>query len=65
MEGFRYIEHKDNVALALSFCEKLGVDREKALLGMKKANPDPGALRIYDLEFFDKKIKLVNKIIKA
>ncbi|MBD3168653.1 MAG: poly-gamma-glutamate synthase PgsB [candidate division Zixibacteria bacterium] len=60
MEGFGHIEHKDNVALALAIAEKLGVARDKALAGMKKAKPDPGALRIYDLEFFGKSIKFVN-----
>lgn len=44
MVGFRYIEHKANVALALDICTYLGVDREIALAEMKKTMPDEGAL---------------------
>ncbi|MCP4631472.1 MAG: poly-gamma-glutamate synthase PgsB [candidate division Zixibacteria bacterium] len=60
MEGFPYIEHKDNVALALTVCERLGINRQSSLRGMKQAEPDSGALKIYDLEFFEKRIKFVN-----
>jgi poly-gamma-glutamate synthase PgsB/CapB len=34
MSRFSYVEHKDNVALALRVCRDLGVDRETALRGM-------------------------------
>jgi len=44
MRGFSYIEHKDNIALALDICEHLGVGRALALSGMKKMIPDEGAL---------------------
>lgn len=44
MEGFAYIEHKDNVALALDICMSLGIDRELALKEMKKTIPDEGVL---------------------
>ena len=44
MQGFKYIEHKVNVALALDICEHLGVDRKKALEEMKKMIPDEGVL---------------------
>jgi poly-gamma-glutamate synthase PgsB/CapB len=60
MEGFKYIEHKDNVALALELCRRLGIDRETAVRGMRATEPDPGALRIYGLDFFGKNIKFVN-----
>lgn len=43
---FRYIEHAENVELALRVCEDIGVARERALLGMQAAAPDPGALTI-------------------
>lgn len=42
--GFGYIEHAENVALALAVCEDVGVDRQAALRGMWSAKPDPGAL---------------------
>lgn len=44
MQGFTYIEHKDNVALALDICKYLGVERTVALAGMKKMLPDEGVL---------------------
>lgn len=60
MKGFSYIEHRENVALALKVCEACGVDREAALEGMVQATPDPGVLRIYHIHFFDKDIQFVN-----
>lgn len=47
MRRFGYIEHPDNVALALAVCEQCGVDRETALSGMTTMHPDPGALKVY------------------
>ena len=44
MQGFSYIEHKVNVALALDVCEHLGIDRKTALRGMQKMIPDEGVL---------------------
>ena len=44
MKGFNYIEHRDNVALALDICTHLGIDRQTALTGMKKMIPDEGVL---------------------
>lgn len=60
MAGFFHIEHKENVALALSVCRDLGIDRETALRGMWKAPPDPGALTMSHLEFFGRDIYFVN-----
>ena len=45
MSGFDYIEHKDNVAIALEVASHYGVPRQTALEAMYRANPDPGALR--------------------
>lgn len=44
MAGFSYIEHKENVALALSICQYIGIDRKTALKGMYAAIPDEGVL---------------------
>ncbi|HUJ90651.1 MAG TPA: poly-gamma-glutamate synthase PgsB [Syntrophorhabdales bacterium] len=60
MEGFSYVEHKENVALALRLCLDLGVNRETALRGMWKAIPDPGAMTISHLRFFGRHIYFVN-----
>lgn len=45
MAGFQYIEHADNVALALDICMNLGVDRKVALAAMYETIPDEGALK--------------------
>jgi gamma-polyglutamate synthase len=60
MRGFTYLEHKDNVALALSVCQHLGVSKENALRGMQQANADPGVLRRYKIETNGKSIEFVN-----
>ena len=58
MTKMPYLEHKENVELALSVCMEAGVKREKALAGMLKTVPDPGALLIWNL-------KNKNKFISA
>jgi gamma-polyglutamate synthase len=60
MKNFTYLEHKDNVALALAVCEYLHVPRYEALKGMLEATPDPGVLRIFRIHYYDKKIEFVN-----
>ncbi len=57
---FNYIEHKENVTLALEVCKKLGVPREKALRGMQTSRPDPGALKRYYIENKGKKLFFYN-----
>ena len=46
LSRFDYTVFPDNAALALAVGQILGIDRETALQGMLKAQPDPGALRI-------------------
>ena len=60
MKGFTYIEHKENVALALAVSEHLGIDREVALTGMYKAVPDAGSLKLSRVNVFQKKINFFN-----
>ncbi|MFK5856720.1 MAG: poly-gamma-glutamate synthase PgsB [Bacteroidota bacterium] len=60
MDGFSYIEHKDNVALALAICEHLDVDRTIALSGMHDALPDEGALMCYKVEMYNKQMLFYN-----
>jgi gamma-polyglutamate synthase len=45
MDGFDYIEHKDNIAIALEVARLFHLPREAALKAMYAANPDPGVLR--------------------
>lgn len=54
MKEFNYIEHKENVAIALAVCNYLEIDRKTALKGMYKANPDAGALKLYRVNAFNK-----------
>jgi len=60
MKGFGYIEHRENVALALAVSLHLGVDRQTALSGMYKAIPDAGSLKLSKVNVFDKKINFFN-----
>jgi len=49
IDKFPYIEHPENIALALKVCNNLGIDNKIALRGMLKTNPDPGVLFIWDI----------------
>jgi poly-gamma-glutamate synthase PgsB/CapB len=60
MRGFGYVEHEENVALALKVCTALGVARATALAGMHKARPDPGAMTAIEIDFFGRRIAFVN-----
>jgi poly-gamma-glutamate synthase PgsB/CapB len=60
MRGFSYLEHKQNVALALRVCKELGVDRETALRGMWTARPDPGVLTVHEVDFFGRRLFFAN-----
>jgi len=59
-EGFQYVEHAENVELALAVCEHLGVARDVALSGMRAAPPDPGALTIDRVRVDGREIEFVN-----
>ena len=60
LAGFSYLEHQENVELALAVCEELGIDSETALRGMRRAKPDPGAMTEDEVEFFGRTIVFVN-----
>ncbi len=62
MAGFSYIEHKENVALALAVCESLGVKREVALQGMQRSLPDSGVMRIWTVADRGKIMEVVNTL---
>ncbi len=57
---FPYIEHAENVALALKVSDLLGIPRGTALAGMVRATPDVGALRRLELSFFGRRLVWVN-----
>ncbi|MCX7732277.1 MAG: poly-gamma-glutamate synthase PgsB [candidate division WOR-3 bacterium] len=60
--GFSYVEHKENVALALAVCASLGVERKTALAGMQRSLPDSGVMRIYRITDRGKILELVNTL---
>ncbi|MDP8201459.1 MAG: poly-gamma-glutamate synthase PgsB [Candidatus Tenebribacter burtonii] len=60
MQGFSYIEHKENVALSLKVCEHFGIDKKIALEGMYTAQPDIGAMEIYKHKSKDKELHFVH-----
>ena len=59
-EKFSYIEHEQNIALALAVCEYYGIERKTALAGMQNMQPDPGALMKYNIKLLSKNLVLVN-----
>ena len=60
IEKFNYMNFKENISIALRVNKLLGVKEEVALRGMLKANPDPGALKVYKLIKEGKTIFFVN-----
>jgi poly-gamma-glutamate synthase PgsB/CapB len=60
IDKFHYMNFKENISIALRVNKLLGVKEEIALKGMLKANPDPGALKVYKLIKEGKTIFFVN-----
>jgi poly-gamma-glutamate synthase PgsB/CapB len=60
IERFSYLEHKENVALALAVTRALGIPRSVALEGMLRAQPDVGALREFEVDFFGRRVVFVS-----
>ncbi|MCA9240609.1 MAG: poly-gamma-glutamate synthase PgsB [Planctomycetales bacterium] len=60
LAGFSYVEHAENVALALRVCADLGISKSVALRGMWAAKPDTGAMVAHELNFFGREIYFVN-----
>lgn len=62
LKDFTYLEHPQNVAVALDVCVEAGVDRKIALEGMKKVKPDLGALVVQKLDFGNGPILFINSM---
>jgi len=58
--AFPYLEHKDNIELALAVCQEIGIDKQTALRGMWRAKPDPGAMTESQVDFFGRHLVFVN-----
>lgn len=50
LKKFPYLEHPENISLALKVCQEYGISKKIALDGMLKTNPDPGVLFIWNLK---------------
>ena len=55
-----FIEHEENVCVALKVAEVLGIDKETVKKALLKAQPDPGALRIHKKKVNGKKLSFIN-----
>ncbi len=60
LQEFAYVEHPQNVALALEVCEAAGVPKDKALSGMTKVKPDMGSLQVWRLNIREHPFLFVN-----
>ena len=60
LDGFSYMEHPSNIAVALDVCKQVGVNRSTALKGMHKVQPDAGALVAWNLNIDSKNVRFVN-----
>ncbi|MBL7191904.1 poly-gamma-glutamate synthase PgsB [bacterium] len=62
MMNFSYVEHQENIALALAVCQHYGVDKATALQGMYSCHPDAGALRVIKLEENGRQYYFINAL---
>jgi len=62
LADFSYLEHHQNVAVALDVCSVAGVKTDIALAGMQKVKPDLGALVVNKLDFGNGSILFVNSM---
>ena len=60
INNFSYIEHPQNIAIALDVCEQLGVKRDVAIKGMHDVQPDLGALIVWKLDGANGTLQFVN-----
>ncbi|MEU9210886.1 poly-gamma-glutamate synthase PgsB [Streptomyces sp. NPDC048415] len=61
LRGFSWFTFKENVAIALTVADLVGVERQTALQGMYDAPPDPGVLSVERyLAPDDKKLRFAN-----
>ncbi len=57
---FDYIAFKENIAIALAVAKLAGIPRDVAFRGMWAADPDPGVLRMKELEILGKRVTWAN-----
>ena len=62
LADFSYLEHHQNVAVAIDVCSAAGVKADIALAGMQNVKPDLGALVVNKLDFGNGSILFVNSM---
>jgi poly-gamma-glutamate synthase PgsB/CapB len=60
IDSFDYIAFKENVSIALTVADIVGIPRHVAMRGMVDAAPDPGVLRMKDLSIHGKWVTWAN-----
>jgi poly-gamma-glutamate synthase PgsB/CapB len=62
LERFTYMEHPDNVSVALSVCTALGIERDRALAGMVDSRPDAGGLEVVRCQIGETRIFYIHAL---
>lgn len=60
LNKFNFLLFPNNVAIPLAIADALSIDREIALKGMLKANPDPGVLQLHKVKYKESKFTFIN-----
>ena len=60
LNKFPFIEHPENIALALKVCLAMGISRDDALDGMLDTIPDPGSLFIWNIKNNKNRCKFIS-----
>jgi len=60
LKQFRYLAHKENIAIGLVVAHLLGIDRRLAMAGMIKAPPDIGVTQVQTLALAGKSVAWAN-----
>ena len=60
LQYFPSVVFRENIACAVTVCELLGIPRDTALRGMRKAAPDPGITEVRCMTLSGKKFYLIN-----
>lgn len=60
LAGFNHFAIEANVAIGYLVAERLGLEREQALMAMQNAAPDPGAFRLQQIERQQRQITWAN-----
>ncbi len=62
LDRFPYVEHPENLAVALAVCAQLGVDRQAALASMATSRPDSGVLRAFEARRDGRVLHVINAL---